>query len=414
MRMMKLQIDDLILWKALSLQWYQFALRTLFATILCAGILLNNRSSNMCAENWNITDDWITFTIETRLLTDESTPFHLIDVQTRNGIVTLSGCVNNSFVREQSARIAEMVAGAKSVVNSIFVTPHIRFQNQITFDEKTFLPPYISKIEKKIQDTLSEPVEKSDEEIKRMIEDSLYKDPRVILLNIDVEVYNGIVTLTGAVDSLKAKNAAKEITKSIIGVTAVKNQLIVRPGILPSYSTVAENVRNALSRDPTTEHLDIRVEVQNNRVYLFGTVNTIYDKQHANDVVSQVSDVVNIVNKLNIAPQRLPVDDDKLKEKVETALTFSVFVHSTEISVDAKNNIVYLTGTVHNKQEANAAVENAFFGGARTVRNFLNISGETDEELRQLRTKEPLYTGVDYPDYFEEFYFKPYYFYLYP
>lgn len=262
---------------------------------------------------------------------------------------------------------------------------------------------------------MREPIEKSDEEIKKGIEDALFKDPRVISLNIGIEVRNGVVTLTGAVDSLNAKNTAKEITKNIAGVSAVKNKLKVRPGILPSYSVVAENVRDALSRDPTTKHLDVSIEVQNNRVYLFGTVNTAYDKQHVKDIVSQVPGVVDIVNKLHIAPQRLPVhDDDKLKEKVETALTFSVFVHSPEISVDAKNNIVYLTGTVHNQQEASAAVENAFYGGARTVRNFLNISGETDEELKQLRTEEHLYTKTDYPDYFEEFYFKPYYFYLYP
>lgn len=413
--MMKLQIADPAPWKTSSLQLCHFVLHITFVIILCAGILLNNRSSNIYAENRKVTDDWITFKIETRFMMDEIIPFYLIDVQTRNGVVTLSGCVNNSLIREQSAGIAEMVTGVESVINSIFVTPHIHLQNQIAFDKKIFLPPYILKVEKKIQDALNEPIEKSDEEIKRTVEDVLFEDPRVISLNIGVEVRNGVVTLTGTVDSLNAKNTAKEIVKKIAGVSAVKNKLKVRPGILPSYSVVAENVRDALSRDPTTKHLDVSAEVQNNKVYLFGTVNTAYDKQYIKDVVSKVPGVVDIVNKLNIAPQRLPVDeDDKLKEKVETLLTFSVFVHSTEVSVDAKNSVVYLTGTVHNQQEASAAVENAFYGGARMVRNFLNVRGETDEELKQLRTEEHLYTEVDYPDLFEEFYFKPYYFYLYP
>lgn len=323
MRMVNLQIACSIQWGISFFHCVLFILRILFVTVLCAGILLNKRSSTMYAEGRNITD----------------------------------------------SRAAH---------------------------------------------TLREPAEKSDEEIKEAIKRVLFKDPRVISLNIGGEVRDGVVTLTGTVDSLKAKNTAKEITRNIAGVAAVKNQLKVRPGILPSYSTVVERVQDVLSADPTTRHLDIRVEAQNNKIYLFGTVNTLYEKQQVKNVVSQVPGVVTVVNKLNVVPQRLPVEDDKLREKVETELIFSVFVHSPEISVDAKNNVVYLTGTVHNRQEASAAVENAFHAGARTVRNFLNISGETDEELKQLRTKEPLYTEVDYPDLFEEFYFKPYYFYLYP
>ncbi len=46
-----------------------------------------------------------------------------IDVDTRNGIVTLNGPVKNEVARERAARIAQEVKGVNSVVNQLTVSP---------------------------------------------------------------------------------------------------------------------------------------------------------------------------------------------------------------------------------------------------------------------------------------------------
>lgn len=493
--------------KIVSFRWDQHVMKMLFTACVCITMLIHTLPSDICAQNQYRKDSIITFAIEAKLLADEMASRHLINVQTKDGIVTLSGSADNPLDCERAIKIGESMRDVQSVINNISVARIVRSDNQIIFgrEKKSALIPAMDsqKIDMRFKRRIITPQKKneikinyreqspglgiidsrlimdrylhnrsintkderiimngmegdvakrfrisygafitgvltedftvpevkrettgilhgdefknkSDEEMKRSVRDAIFHDPRVVSTNIKIEVNKGVITLTGVVDNPEAKNAAEEDAKNTDGVSMVRNYLKVRPGILPRYSTVAERVRDILLRNPLTSHLYIDTEVQNGKVYLYGTVNTFFEKQHAGELASQVPDVTRVINKLNINYRWSPKNDKEIKEKVETELTFSVFVHSPEVSVNVKNGVVYLTGTVHTQQEALAAIEDAYDGGARTVRNFLKVSGEADEELKQLRTKDPLYIEMDYPDYFEDFYFKPYYYYLYP
>ncbi|TLD40866.1 MAG: Osmotically inducible protein Y precursor [Candidatus Jettenia ecosi] len=417
-------------------------MKILFITSLYANILITIVSFNSHAQNKDIEDSNIAFAIEAKLLADKVTSRHLINVRVKDGVVTLSGHVDNPLDCERAIKMVEAMSNIQSVINNISVTHIVRSDNQIMFGRKKNSGLTHARDFQKINMNLKKrirplsygnfiagasPVDpialeikedeqgnKSDEEIKRAVRDAIFHNPEVVSINIQVEVKEGVVILTGAVDNPEAKNAAEEEAKNTAGVFMVKNYLRIRPGMLPGYSTTAERVRDVLSGNSLTRHLDIDTEVQNGKVYLYGTVNTLFEKQHAGEIASQVTGVVSVINKLNVNSRWLPKTDKEIKEKVETELIFSVFVHSPEISVNVKKGVAYLTGSVHTRQEALAAIENAYDGGARTVRNLLEIRGEADEGLKQLRTKDPFYLEIDYPGYFEDFYFKPYYYYLYP
>ncbi|NUN24028.1 MAG: BON domain-containing protein [Candidatus Jettenia caeni] len=450
MRTAKLRFTDLIIGRIMSFRWNQGVMKILLVVCVCIPILIHTTSSPICAQNQYMKDSYIPFAIEAKLLADEVTSRHLINIRTKDGVVTLSGYVDNPRDCERVIEMVEAMSDIQSVINNISVTRIVRSDNQIIFGrkknsdlthardfqkidmnfKKRILPisygnfiagaspidPTAFEIKREIPDTLHEDERgnKSDEEIKRAVRDAIFHNPKVVSINIQVEVKEGVVVLTGAVDNPEAKNAAEEEAKNTTGVFMVKNYLRIRPWMLPGYSTTAERVRDILSRNSLTRHLDIDTEVQNGNVYLYGTVSTLLEKQYAGEIASQVTGAVSVINKLTINSRWLPKTDKEIKEKVETELIFSVFVHSPEISVNVKNGVAYLTGSVHTRQEALAAIENAYDGGARVVRDLLEIREEADEELKQLREKDPFYLEIDYPGYFEDFYFKPYYYYLYP
>ncbi|HEY8461362.1 MAG TPA: BON domain-containing protein [Blastocatellia bacterium] len=66
---------------------------------------------------------------------------------------------------------------------------------------------------------------RSDERIREDINDRLTDDWYIDASDIEVTVNNGMVTLTGRVDSRREKRRAEDIAESVSGVTDVSNQL---------------------------------------------------------------------------------------------------------------------------------------------------------------------------------------------
>ena len=69
---------------------------------------------------------------------------------------------------------------------------------------------------------------RSDERILQDVVDRLYDDPYVDATNIEVDVRDGEVFLTGTVENLQSKRRAEDIGQSVSGVRNVENSLRVR------------------------------------------------------------------------------------------------------------------------------------------------------------------------------------------
>ncbi|MBD3332909.1 BON domain-containing protein, partial [candidate division GN15 bacterium] len=205
-------------------------------------------------------------------------------------------------------------------------------------------------------------VPKSDEEVAGAIRDALFYDPRVASFDVEVSVNNGVVTLSGVVDNLKAKRAASQVASNTVGVWTVKNQMSVRPAEPMTDAMVAADVRQALLRDPYVNRYDIDVTVDNGIAYLNGDVDTFFEKAQADDVAAQVNGVVAVENNLDVQDEAEPLTFDpyvdydwwylgdydwytfpnarytvlsdwEIKEEIEDEFFWSPFVDSEEVTV---------------------------------------------------------------------------------
>ena len=75
----------------------------------------------------------------------------------------------------------------------------------------------------------------------------MHVDPRVKAFSPDVTVEDGVVILGGSVGNLKAKTAAAQDAKDIVGVWRVDNLLKVRPKERPTDAEMQKQLKAALS-----------------------------------------------------------------------------------------------------------------------------------------------------------------------
>jgi osmotically-inducible protein OsmY len=68
-----------------------------------------------------------------------------------------------------------------------------------------------------------------DIEITTKVKAAIFAEPGLKTLQISVDTINGVVTLTGSVNSQANRDRAKALAGAVAGVKRVENQLIVKP-----------------------------------------------------------------------------------------------------------------------------------------------------------------------------------------
>ncbi len=152
---------------------------------------------------------------------------------------------------------------------------------------------------------------RTDEAIQADVLDELRWDTRVQPNEVGVAVKDGIVTLTGWVDSYLKKIVAEEAAHRVRGVKAVVNDIEVRlPGSAErTDADLAKAVLNALQweADIPAGKLDVTVskgwvEVQGNKVILRGTVRAYAEKKAAEETAWAAPGVTEVENRIVISP----------------------------------------------------------------------------------------------------------------
>ncbi|MGC9343109.1 MAG: BON domain-containing protein, partial [Bacteroidales bacterium] len=235
-----------------------------------------------------------------------------------------------------------------------------------------------------------------DAQIKDAVKDALLYDPRVYSFNPEVSVNYGIVTLTGEVDNLKARKAAEQDAKNVVGVVRVKNYLKVRPAFIPADEVLESDVNTALLKDPVIENWEVDATANNGVIYLNGQVDSYFEKVQAEDVASKIKGVVAVENNLEINDRNdfynydyygwntyyplYHVDvheehktDVEIREDIISQLWWSPYVNEDEVAVSVENGTAVLEGLVDTEREKLFAEINAIEGGAKEVDNNLVV-----------------------------------------
>jgi osmotically-inducible protein OsmY len=371
------------------------------------------------------TDQEIQRDIEAALFADSAADSYEISVTVDKGIATLAGTVESRAEKQLASRVAKAVKGLKALKDEIRVKPvadrsNTEIQRDVegrlkwnvyvddalidvkVTDGDVRLSGIVGSAAEKtqaIQDVWvagvrsvdatglqvewwtreemrkKEPFEpKPDGEIKKAVEKALFYDPRVTSHNVKVDVDIGEVSLMGKVDNLVAKRAAEMDARHTVGVRWVKNRLKVRSLEPVEDVYLEEEIHKALARHSLLERYEFTVSVVNQKAYLYGTVDSHYEKRLAENVAAGIAGVTEIANYITVRQVWEWKNDEAIKADVEDELFWSPYVDSEDITVKVKDGDVTLEGVATDWAEADAAVGNAFEGGARSVRARLDLA----------------------------------------
>jgi len=312
----------------------------------------------------NLTDEEITQAVDSQLLLARGVSPNEVDLETHEGIVTLTGQVDNILAKERATRVAEMVKGVRSVVNRIQVDPDAA---------------------------------RTDSQIQQDISNALLEDPATESWEIGVGVEDGTVALVGTVDSWHEKQLAARVAKSVEGVLAVDNQIDIEYDAIRSDSEIANEVEQTLMWDVRVDDALIDVAVTDGEVELTGTVGSAHERTVAiGDAWTQGVRSVD-ASDLKVewwARDRMldkerysDLTDEQIHDAIKDALLYDPRVASFRPEVKVENGVVTLTGTVSNlKAKRSAAQTAANTAGVWRVKNRLKVrptDERTDSEIAQ-------------------------------
>lgn len=199
-----------------------------------------------------------------QLMWDDSVNANDVHVEIIDDTARLTGSVPNYTAKLAAERNAFMVEGIKNVENLL----------EVIFPPTVTIP--------------------TDGEIKSNINNILswYSD---FSGDIDVEVKNNIVSLTGSVDNYREKVRAEEIANSVKGVIDVLNNINIRQQDF-NDTKIENDVKEAFKRNVLVDEAAIDVEVVQGVVVLRGTVKNQLIKKEVSSIAYNTKGVKNVID----------------------------------------------------------------------------------------------------------------------
>ena len=262
-----------------------------------------------------IDDSVITVKVKAAIINDPLLKASEIKVTTENGTVWLSGTLDSQEKINRAIEVAKNQENVKSV------------QNNLT----------LGVSEQSASEQAGQKLDKAGESIGQYIDDSvitanvkaaIIDDPLLKATEIKVTTDNGLVRLSGVLDSQEKINKALEVAKNQENVKSVQNAL-------------ALGVPGQSAADLASQKLDEAKE--------------------------------SISDKMADADQYM--DDSAITGKVKAAIIDDPLLKATEIKVTTENGTVWLSGTLDSQDKINRALEVAKNQeGVKSVRNELTLA----------------------------------------
>lgn len=193
----------------------------------------------------------------------------------------------------------------------------------------------------------------SDSAIQSRVQQELEWNPHVDEAGIAVKVRDGVVTLTGVVDSYAKKLAACSAVQRVAGARDVADELEVRAHPhAKSDQEIAQAVRSALVWDVYVPDQRIKSRVSDGWVTLEGDVDRWQEREDAARCVERLKGVSGVSNRLEVKGPS--VDAAKIRAAIEGALTRRAEREAKRLSISVAGGVVTLKGSVDSWAEKNA------------------------------------------------------------
>lgn len=216
----------------------------------------------------------------------------------------------------------------------------------------------------------------TDHSIKTEVLAELAWEPMVNADHLGVTVRDGIVTLTGHVESYWQKRAAEKSASRVKGVKAIAEEIEVRlpVHIKRSDEDIAAAAVNRMSWDGAIPVDAVMVSVTDGVVTLTGNVDHAYQRIAALWAVQSLWGVRDVDNQIAVlGPMKKPVDPNQISDDIRRALNRGWFAADT-VHVRANGGTVTLSGSAETLRDRNLAVSTAWAApGTTTVENHIRI-----------------------------------------
>ena len=216
---------------------------------------------------------------------------------------------------------------------------------------------------------------KSDLQLQKDVRAELAWDPAINAAHVGVAAKDGVVTLTGHLETFAEKSAVQRALKRVAGVKAIALELDVKlePNHKRSDTDIAAAVETAFRWHALIPAERIQVVVEKGWVGLTGEVDWDYQRESAAKVVRDLIGVVGVSNSISLKAVMTPKD---VTSRIQSALARQAKEEAKGIEVTLKGATVTLRGSVHSWAERSAAYMAAWGApGILSVVNEIKVIG---------------------------------------
>lgn len=214
----------------------------------------------------------------------------------------------------------------------------------------------------------------TDEEIQAAVQRELERTADVDAAGIGVAVEDGTVALSGEVDTLLERIAAKSAALRVHGVMTLIDKLVVHPrsGNTSTETDIAKRVERTL-RAAANVPDTVQAEISGHEVTLRGKVEWDFERRAAERAIRYLRGVTWVSNNITLTPRPSAADTE---QAIVEAFARNAQLNAEAIQVRVCGDVVTLTGTVRTyaeKQQAGQAGWSSPF--VAEVRNEIRVRG---------------------------------------